>query len=86
MADTPIVQLCILWEDELRQAAELLKAANDLPEDDPGALKASQQAWAACSVALHGLTAEKSVVMLAHRDVRIPKSRAASTNTNPRAD
>ncbi len=74
MADTSTISLCILWEDELRAAADLLQKANDAPEDEMQQ-SAMQAAWAACSVALHGLTKEKTVVLLAAATVRVPRKK-----------
>ena len=69
MADKANITFCILWEDELRNASKLLAVANDMSNDDPGLGKAQSVAWAACTIALHGLTEDKSVVMMAAREL-----------------
>jgi hypothetical protein len=73
MSHRAAVTLCILWEDELRTASRLLQIANDMPDDAQDRLTAIQQAWGACSVALAGLSDEKTVVMLGSDAIRIKK-------------
>ena len=68
MSHTANITLCVLWEDELRLAAKLLRAAADAPDDDHDLL--AQQAYAACQVALWGLTDERHAVILAASDLR----------------
>lgn len=70
MSDKASITLCILWEGELREAARLLKIANDMPEKDPSIGKAQAAAWGACSVALHDLTADKIAVMIGAEEIR----------------
>ena len=66
MASTAKLNLCILWEDELRQAAKLLAKAlaiyHNVPENEYAL--AAAEAYAACAAALHGLTDDHSVAML----------------------
>ena len=68
MADTQILTLCILWEDELRAAAKLLHEVPTISDDDERA-QAMVTAYRACAVALHGLTDDKVVVMISAREL-----------------
>lgn len=73
MSDPVTIPLCILWEDELRKASSLLRLAQTLPEDDDRLLQAQQAAWAACCVALHGLTDDAALVLLSNSEIRRPR-------------
>ena len=70
MSERTTIALCILWEDELRTASRLLAAANDLPDGDPGMANALQAAYAACAVALHGLTDYNHPVLIGSDGLR----------------
>lgn len=63
MAETTTLNLCILWEDELRTAAKLLREAAALTDDDQRA-RAMATAYRACQVALYGLKDDSHVVMI----------------------
>lgn len=63
------ISLCVLWEDELRAASRLLKAAHDAPDDQ--VVEAAQMAYAACEIALGGITDDRHIVMIAPSDLRL---------------
>lgn len=68
MTNKASVDLIVLWENELRKASVLLAAARDENDKEklPGMMMA---AYAACEVALEGLTEDKAVVMLGNKDL-----------------
>ena len=68
MSHTANITLCILWEDELRTAAKLLAEMNASSEDDFP--QKARNALTACVVALHGLTDERTAVMLSTSELR----------------
>lgn len=74
------IELCILWEDELRLAAKMLHAMHD--ENDPEAYREKAvTALQACSTALYGLHDDgKVAVMLGASELhkRVRDSRSAA--------
>lgn len=64
--------LCVLFEDELRKAAQMLKAMNECTDDE--FTVRARDALVACTTALDGVDDDK-VLMLANRDTlrRRPK-------------
>ena len=73
MAETVNLNLCILWEDELRTAAKLLREAAAITDDDQRAV-AMISAYRACQVALYGLKDEHVVVMIGAGELRKKKA------------
>ena len=69
MTDTVKLNLCILWEGELRKAAKLLATAQATPTG-PEQNNAVVTAYAACLVALHGLTDDHIAVMVGDDAIR----------------
>lgn len=70
MSDTVKMELCILWEGELRQAARLLQIAFDAEEDDGEREPKFSQAILAAHIALKHLTDDKVVCMIAADTIR----------------
>lgn len=68
MSDTAQISLCILWENELREAAKLLAELRDASDAEYNAKAAA--ALNACLVALHSLTDEKHPVLISADEVR----------------
>ena len=62
MSDTVKFVLCVLWEDELRIAAKSLQLMQAASEDEFP--EKARDALNACLVALHGLTEDKTAVMV----------------------
>ena len=71
MADKVKFKLVVLWEDELRFAARLLRQVLDTPED--GRAEAMIEAYRACQVALWGIDDDCVLAMLGNSEI---KSRA----------
>jgi hypothetical protein len=70
VSDQAEMQLCILWEGELRQAAKLLQIAFDAVEDDPEREVKFSQGVLAAHIALKHLTDDKVVCMIAADTIR----------------
>lgn len=75
MSDKVTINLCILWEDELRTAARLL-AEMQAASDDSFQEKA-RAALQASLTALHGLTDDRTAVMLSSAELRKSSKRKA---------
>jgi hypothetical protein len=79
MSDSAKVQLCIVWEDELRTAAKLLRAMEDAETDDDYQVAASH-ALRACCTALWGVADDHCLVMLGAASLHKWQKRATSTS------
>ena len=62
MAGGVTLQLCVIWEQELRQAAKALATMHEA--SDAEWPEKARIALDACSVALYGLTDERTPVMI----------------------
>lgn len=61
--------LRILWEDELRAAARLIRHMHDCPRDDEEEyIRRAQAALEACNFALYGADEEGAVVMMGSKE------------------
>lgn len=85
MSDTAVISLCILWENELREAARLLADLKDARDEEYSSR--AVKALNACLVALHSLTDEKHPVLISADDVRkyiggVSKGEAAPQTVN----
>lgn len=60
--DSVNLNICIVWENEIRAASKLLQAARD-EKDEDARLQRMTEAYAACEVALYGIHDDSAVVM-----------------------
>jgi hypothetical protein len=72
MASNANVNLCILWEDEVRTAARLLHELHEASgtDDEERESGLASAALVACMTALWGLTDDRAAVILASREIR----------------
>jgi hypothetical protein len=80
MADNVTLHLCVLWEDELREAARLLHAVKKMPEGDKrdGMIGAAYQA---CMVSLWGLTDDRVAVLVGSGEIKARARRVKKAKT-----
>ena len=64
MSNKVTINLCVLWESELRQAAKLLQQCFDTEPGDPELANRMSHALTAAHAALLGLTDDKVVCMI----------------------
>jgi hypothetical protein len=76
MANRADIKLTVMWEDEIRKAAALLREARE-ESDEELARKKMSEAYAACEVALYGVCDDHAVVMIGNKDLHdaVKKSR-----------
>ncbi len=74
MSNAVNLNLCILWEDELRAAARLLHTAHEICEgantSEEAKDAAASAAYQACMVALWGLRDDHAAVLMASGEIR----------------
>lgn len=68
MSNSASVNLLVIWEDEIRTAARLLRIARE-ETDEAKVSSLMGDAYAACEVALAGITDDVAVVMLGNKDL-----------------
>ena len=83
MADAVTLHLCVLWEDELREAARALRALEGVKQDTPEWSRVLVEGYRACQVALYGLTDDKVAVMVGNAAIRGTAKRARKGKTKP---
>ena len=81
MSHNATITLCILWEDELRTAARLL-AEMQAADNDTFQEKA-RAALQASLTALHGLTDDKTAVMLSTAELKKSSKKKGKAVTDP---
>lgn len=83
MAETTTLNLCILWEGELREAARLIHQAYDekLPEAQRGDLMV--RAMTAAATALWGLTDDHACVLVGSDEIRKIRKRKQLPTSEP---
>lgn len=82
VSDAVTLNLCILWEGELREAARLIHEAHaeDLDDETRGVKMA--EAFNAATVALWGLTAEHACVLVGSDEILRSKKKRRSTTSS----
>lgn len=81
MSDATSINLCILWEVELRKASRLIHEAHADGLTDEARGIAMSKAFSAATVALWGLTADHACVLVGSDEIL--KARKKQRRTTP---